>query len=301
MLRVPDAFARDTIAREGDAGRAWIEALPATFAALCDEWKLTVDGPPLHGYVGLVLPVRRGSGGPDAEACVLKLTWQDADTAGEARALAAWNGRGAVQLLAADADRGALLLERLDPTRTLDHIPIGDAVVLAGELLHQLTVPAPDGIHDLPTLAGRKAAALPGLWEATGRRVPRRAVDYAVGIMRELGMTDLRLLTNYDLHYQNVLAGTRAPWLVIDPKVTAGDPAFSPAQLLWCRLEDMEAAGGLLRHLDALIEAAHLDPQRTRAWSVARCVDYWLWALSVGLTEDPRRCERIVATLLPDV
>ncbi|MCB0162204.1 MAG: hypothetical protein KDD83_28900, partial [Caldilineaceae bacterium] len=95
MLRVPSAFARDTIAREGDAGRAWVEALPATFAALCDQWNLTVDGPPLHGYVGLVLPVRRGT-----EACVLKLTWQDADTAGEARALTAWDGHGAVQLLA---------------------------------------------------------------------------------------------------------------------------------------------------------------------------------------------------------
>ena len=34
--------------------------------------------------------------------------------------------------------------------------------------------------------------------------------------------------------------------------------------------------------------------------SIARCVDYWLWALSVGLTEDPRRCARIVATLLPE-
>jgi len=29
-----------------------------------------------------------------------------------------------------------------------------------------------------------------------------------------------------------------------------------------------------------------------------RCVDYWLWGLSVGLTEDPVRCQRIINWLV---
>ena len=32
-----------------------------------------------------------------------------------------------------------------------------------------------------------------------------------------------------------------------------------------------------------------------------RCVDYWLWGLSVGLTEDPVRCARIVERLTSTV
>lgn len=35
-----------------------------------------------------------------------------------------------------------------------------------------------------------------------------------------------------------------------------------------------------------------------RAWTLVRCVDYWLWALSAGLTEDPARCEIIVRQLI---
>jgi streptomycin 6-kinase len=87
-----------------------------------------------------------------------------------------------------------------------------------------------------------------------------------------------------------VLAGRREPWLVVDPKVVAGDVEFGVAQLLWRRLEDIEARGGLDRHFRILAEAAELDPDLARAWTVVRCVDYWLWGISVGLTDDPARC-----------
>ena len=41
-------------------------------------------------------------------------------------------------------------------------------------------------------------------------------------------------------------------------------------------------------------DTAGLDLPLARDWALVRVVDYWLWALSIGLTEDPRRC----ATLL---
>jgi hypothetical protein len=67
---------------------------------------------------------------------------------------------------------------------------------------------------------------------------------------------------------------------------------------LWTRLEDIEANGGLERCFRQIIEAAGCDPARARAWTLVSCVDYWLWALSVGLTEDPARCESIVRWLI---
>jgi hypothetical protein len=42
-----------------------------------------------------------------------------------------------------------------------------------------------------------------------------------------------------------------------------------------------------------LIEAAELDLERARLWTLVRCVDYWLWGRSIGLTEDPARCQAI--------
>ena len=103
-----------------------------------------------------------------------------------------------------------------------------------------------------------------------------------------------KLLVNYDLLYGDVLASTREPWLAVDPKVVVGDPEYGIAQLLWLRLEDMEAQGGLDHYFHLLTEAANLDPALTRAWTLVRCVDYWLLGLSVGLTYDPPRCERII-------
>ena len=55
------------------------------------------------------IPVRRVE-----EPCVLKVSWTDEAASSEAMALAAWNGQGAVRLLASQPALGALLLERLD-------------------------------------------------------------------------------------------------------------------------------------------------------------------------------------------
>ncbi len=128
--------------------------------------------------------------------------------------------------------------------------------------------------------------------------MPQRWVEHACELAVQLGASTGNLLVNYDLHYANVLMGKREPWLVVDPKVVIGDPEFGIAQLLWCRLEDIEVQGGLDRHFRILVEAAIVDPVRARSWTLVRCVDYWLWAVSVGLTHDPARCEAIVNWLL---
>ncbi|MBA2278442.1 MAG: hypothetical protein H0W06_11840, partial [Chloroflexia bacterium] len=82
--------------------------------------------------------------------------------------------------------------------------------------------------------------------------------------------------------------------LVIDPKVVAGDPEFGIAQILWTRLDEMDGPADLDRQLRTLIERAELDAERARGWTLVRVVDYWLWALSIGLTEDPRKCATLI-------
>lgn len=292
MFTVPEAFARDTIIREGEAGRQWIGELPHLVAQLCHQWDLVIDGAPMHGYLGVVIPVQHGT-----ELCVLKVSWIDESNAEEALALAAWNGQGAVQLLAAEPTVGALLLERLDHRRPLNDVAIDEALVVAGRLLRRLAIPAAVNLRPLQTMAAEIAQSLPTRWERYGRPLLRHVVDQACDLALHHGATATKLLVNYDLHYENVLAGQREPWLAVDPKVVIGDPEFGIAQLLWTRLEEIEATGGLARHFAHLIEAAELDEALARAWTLVRCVDYWLWGLSVGLTEDPKRCAVITRWL----
>jgi streptomycin 6-kinase len=80
--------------------------------------------------------------------------------------------------------------------------------------------------------------------------------------------------------------------LAVDPVLYRGDIAFDLGRVLWTRLDEMAA---IVPHFDTAVSAAGLDRDRARDWVVWRTVDYWLWGLSVGLTEDPVRCARLVA------
>ena len=298
MIVVPEAFAARTIRRSGEAGRRWVEGLPRQLDCLCTEWELETLGPPRFGEWGLVYDVS-GAGTP----AVLKLSWPDDGGAFEraVAALSLWDGRGAALPLRADAARRALLLERLGPA-SLQGVGIGEALEVAGYLLRRSAVPAPAGFPRLSGVAEDIAATLPERWERQGRPLPGEVLARAVRLARELAPSAASLVVNWDLHYDNVLRGRREPWLAIDPQLLAGDPEYGVAQLLWWRLEAIEAQetreqGGVPWALGRLVASAELDAGRARAWTYVRTVDYWLMALEGGLTLDPPRCERVVAAL----
>ena len=297
LIRVPEGFAADIVTREGEAARTWLARLPGLVGELCERWGLRVAGDPMHGFMALVVPVLRG----DAR-CALKVSWIDDETVNEAAALALWNGGGAVRLLDADDTAGALLLEWLDPRRRLAEADLSVAVPVAGRLLRRLAVPVPAGWPGRPVPGLRQwaldlAAELPGLWRATGRPFPGRRLDEAVEVAAALAPRAGGLLANRDMHYQNVLAGEREPWLVIDPKVMRGDAEFGLAPLLWRRLDEAGGPAGLRRRFDALVDEAGLDAELARGWTLLRAVDYQLWGLSLGLTEDPALCATVLGWL----
>jgi len=288
-IEIPESFVASTVGREGAAGLHWIRSLPEIVRHLCEKWQLVIDGDATHGYVGLVVPVRQE--GIDR---ILKVSWMDDSSAQESTALRLWNGRGAVRLIEEDAELGALLLERLDPNRTLEEVPVREAVVTAGSLLRRLAIPATVEVRTVAAEAANLHRSLPGLWERTGRPFPKGLLDRTLELIEGLVHQDASLVVNIDLHYGNVLAGEREPWLVIDPKILAGELEFGVAQLLWNRIEDLETASDLDARLSLLCDVAELELERARSWSIVRIVDSWLWALSVGLTEDPKRCRLLV-------
>jgi streptomycin 6-kinase len=294
LISVPERFAADTLTREGEAARPWLARLPGLVRELCVRWGLRVTGDPLHGYLALVVPVLRG----DARYA-LKVSWLDHETVNEAAALALWNGDGAVRLLDADGAAGALLLEWLDPRRRLAEADLSVAVPTAGRLLRRLAVPVPAEWPAPPVPGLRQwtldlAAELPGRWRATGRPFPWRHLNAAVEVATALAPRAGGLLANRDMHYQNVLAGEREPWLVIDPKVMRGDAEFGLSPLLWRRLSEAGGPAGLRRRFDALVDEAGLDAELARGWTLLRAVDYQLWGLNLGLTEDPALCATVI-------
>ncbi|MFE2128729.1 aminoglycoside phosphotransferase family protein [Streptomyces amritsarensis] len=275
---IPDGLVEAQVGYHGDAGREFIAALPARAAEFLERWRLRRTGPVMHGVTALVLPVERA----DGSGAVLKLVSLDEECAGEPVALRAWDGDGCVRLLDHDADTGTLLLERLDAGRDLADLARRDArqaVRVIGELLARLTaVPAPPGLRGLGDMAAgmleEVPRALEQLVDANDRRLLR---DCAAAVAEVAGEPGDRLL-HWDLHYENVLAGGREPWLAIDPKPLAGDPGFDllPAIVNNFRAEDVRW------RFDLLTETVGLDRERARAWTLGRVLQNCLWDVEDG-------------------
>ena len=289
MIGIPDDFAGRLIAREGDAGRAWLASLPALAGEVCAGWSLAIDGAPRAETSAVVIPVRRAEG-----RAALKLAFPGGRDVAEVRALRAWNGRGVVKLLDADPGRGALLLEWLDADRPLSMVPLMEAAAVSGQLIRRLAIPAPPGVPLLPDRAAEIAATMPGRWEAAGRPFPHALLMSAIGLANEIGPRPVTTLANWDLHHGNVLAGSREPWLVIDPMIVAGDPEMAVFPMVVRRIDEMTGPAALREFVARVVAAGGLDPGLTMAWLRVRAVDYWLWGLGIGLTEDPARCARLV-------
>lgn len=272
MLDIPPAFASAFAGREGDAGRDWLDSLPERGAAAMRTWSLTPDGPSWHGFCSVVQPVRRA----DGSAAVLKVGWPHPEAEHEALALRLWDGDGAVRLLAADG--WSLLLERLDASADLGSVPLADALDVVAGLIRRLDRPSPPQVRRLRDLAERWTADLPDgnaeVLAETGAAVDGELIDRTVAYCRELGPSSAARLVNEDLHYANVLAGAREPWLVIDPKPLSGDPEFGLIPLLWNRPAD----GDLADRLDAVVEATGMDRSKARKWTFVRAVESWLWS-----------------------
>lgn len=306
MIPVPAAFRKSALETFGAGATEFCENLPAIVDEYLDRWSLTLELPagaePWYGMCGIVVPVRT----PAGQAAVLKISWADEETEYEHTALAAWSGNGAVRLLAADGPNRVLLLERLDPHRTLGNVPIDDAVVALGELLRRLAVPTPPGVESVAERAARWVDELPRRWRAARPQADDRLLDRAVGIARDLGPRSGTLLVHTDLHYENVLATLpdaspqRGHWLAIDPKPMAGDAEFGALPAMWNRLDDLDStdpAAALRRRLLLLADAAGIDAKLAAAWSVARAVETVVWNAEIGLVQHQQRPVWIAETL----
>ncbi|MFI6491396.1 aminoglycoside phosphotransferase family protein [Streptomyces sp. NPDC050564] len=276
MIDVPDELAASQLKYNGEAGRAFIAALPRRAADFLDRWELRPDGPSLHGVTALVLPVRR----PDGTPAVLKLQLLDEESEGEPVALRAWDGDGAVRLLEHDAATGTMLLERLDAGRMLSHEPGSrEAVLVVARLLAHLTsLPAPPGMRRLGDIARAMPEQLPQALERIADPDARRLLADCAAAVREVVAEPGDRLLHWDLHYENVLASERAPWLAIDPKPLAGDPGFDLCPALANRFD----ADEIRRRFDAMTDVMGLDRQRARAWTLARVLQNALWDIEDG-------------------
>lgn len=267
--RLPDGVLG--MARRGPDWADWVYRLPKLLSDLLEEWQLRMDGWMMHGFVALVVPVRTAGDSP----AVLKVSFPEEATEHEHLALQHWAGRGAVRLLRADPKRSAMLLERLHQER-LDLVGDLEACEVVAGLYGLVHVAALPQLRPLTTYVARsvdRLAALP-----RNAPLPRRLVEQAITLAGDFAKDQATTGTmiHGDLHYLNVMAADRAPWLVIDPKPLDGDPHYEPAPMLWTRFAELhgDVRDGVRRRFHTLVDHAGLDESRARDWVVVRMMTH---------------------------
>ena len=264
------------MAARGPQWERWVDELPTRVGRLIDTWRLRPDGEPAYGNCSLVLPVRTSEGA----LAVLKVGFPDVESEHEHLVLQRWGGHGAVRLLSADPHHRGLLLERLHST-DLTGVSEDHACAIVADLYGRIHIPAMPQLRSLSADIDRWTSELAGL--ARNAPIPRRLVEQAIALGTDLAadraVADRVIHT--DLHYGNVLAGDREPWLVIDPKPVNGDPHYEIAPMLWNRWDEIagDARGGVRRRFWMLVDAAGFDEDRARGWVIVRMVHNAMWAL----------------------
>lgn len=289
-LEPPERLSRTVADREGEAGRAWLAELPGRLAAHLERWALTperVVAP--GGRISMIVLVRTADGTP----AVLKVGLVTRETADEHEALAHWDGRGAVRLLAADPAEGALLLERLQADVSLRSLAEPKAMLEATAVLRRLWVPPAPG-HPFTSVADRTGHLAETLrerreqpWAADARPLVDEALAHHADLVAD---TTESVLLHGDYHHGNVLAGERMPWLAIDPTPLTGERAYDLAWLARDRLPTLAAQPGsraaARRRVSGLAASLDVDPDRLRAWSFFRAVEAGVRDISVGQRDD---------------
>ncbi|MFD0317595.1 aminoglycoside phosphotransferase family protein [Streptomyces flavalbus] len=269
-------------------GDDWLEKLPEAVHQAAALRGLTVERVQVPGgRSSLVALVRRADGTP----AVLKLAPPRARPASERAALAHWGGRGAVLLLEAVSEDGALLLERLHPDVSVRSLPEAKALLEAAGTLRRLWVEPPRG-PEFETVAGRtgrQAAAMRA--DADAYPELRPLVDAALAARDELLVAppEHRLLHG-TFRQSKVLGAERMPWLAVGPDPVVGECAFDLARLVRDRVEDLIAspsgASTTRRRVKRLAESLEVDQERLRGWTLFRAVESGVRARRVGRPQD---------------
>ncbi|MEV0134816.1 aminoglycoside phosphotransferase family protein [Dactylosporangium sp. NPDC050688] len=292
MVRILTTLRRNVAGTWGAAGERWLADLPGLLAGLAADWDLTL-GEPYDLTYHYVAAVRRADGTP----AVLKAGFE---LSAEAAALAAFDGHGAARLLRADPARGALLLEQVSPgDRLRDLVLTGDAAgdaaataVLAG-LMRRLHVPPVPG---LPTVLSQVGAL-----DRHRGAVPADLVAAAAAVMRHLCASAHReAVLHGDLHHDNVLRGTREPWLAIDPHGLVGDPGYEASSILFNPdpgNRDPALTALVPARLRQLSAALGEPVDRLAAWGFVKAVLSSVWTADAG--GDPDRALDVAHLLRP--
>jgi streptomycin 6-kinase len=240
----------------------------------------------------------------DGTLAVLKLLIDrpSNDAVNEITVLRLTGGRGCVQMLRSDADRGAILLERLGrPLKELG-LPIEERHEIMCAAVQDVWRPAPDCALPSGADKGRWLVDfISTTWEELGHPCSEQAVEYALDCARRriVAHDDERaVLVHGDVHQWNTLKAN-GNFKLVDPDGLLAEAEYDMGVLM--REDPTELFEGDPRDRARWLAArTNLDSEAIWEWGVVERVSTGLLFTKVGLQavgRDMLRVADLVAVL----
>ncbi|HUF32814.1 MAG TPA: aminoglycoside phosphotransferase family protein [Acidimicrobiales bacterium] len=282
MIQVPEVVRSK--ARVAGAER-WLADLPDLVASLEVDWSISIGGVYDGGTEALVVAAALDDGTP----AVLKLLVPRSDDAAahEITVLRLADGEGCARLLQADADRGALLLERLGRSLSKLDLPLLRRMEVLTTAAARMWRPAAG--HGLPTGAekGRWLADfIPEAWERLDRPCAERSVDHALACAeRRIAAHDdeRAVLVHGDVHQWNALEASDG-FKLVDPDGLLAEAEYDLGILM--REDPVELMDGDPRERSRWLAATTgLDETAIWEWGVVERVSTGLVCAEIDLPD----------------
>ena len=270
----------------GKAGALWLDNLPFLLQETSASWSLNLLPPFSDLSYNYVAPAIHS----DGSEVVLKAGVPNREIETEIEALQVYDGQGIVRLLEADAEKGLLLLERLNPGKALFYLDDDQmATRIACQImsqLHQSALPL-SGFPSVADWFQRGFNRLRLQFNGGTGPFPKTIIETAEGLSKELlaSMAEPVLLHG-DLHHWNILSAERQDWLAIDPKGVIGEPVYETGA--WLRnpfpniFKETRPETLISRRVDQFADELGFDRKRILGWGFAQAVLSAWWSYEDG-------------------
>ena len=229
-MEIPAYFLRKASRQFGDAGRHWVNYLPALLAFYQDKWQLTDCVPAEKLSINLVCYAQSAIYGD----VVLKIEGPHAERYTEMKALMLFNGRHACKCIEFGQDAAALLLERIIPGNNLGTLTDKKLQLEIGaKLITELPIPI-QGNYGFPLYQD-------WITEAFTSTLTRFEPDFRMQKMMSVAdqlfhqicpAGSPQALLHGDLHHENMLQHRNGEWKAIDPQGVIGTPFLESARFI---------------------------------------------------------------------
>ncbi|WP_308638410.1 aminoglycoside phosphotransferase family protein [Paenibacillus silvisoli] len=257
-MYLTNAFCSEVKHKYGEAGEAWLAALPDTIDSCSERWALN-NLKLTDNYSNAILFGTSDTYGD----VVLKICMKSTP---EIKAVRLLSSSALCKCCAADETMWAMLLERVRPGNDLTSVASeGDRVRIAAQLMLRLSGASVEA-DGFPTYFQWVETAIQGLCRAGN---VHESMFHFVGLAEKF-VQDIEMLgrspklLHGDLHHENILQSKDGQWIAIDPQGVAGAPFLECVRFIVNEVgqaQEHEKAGRIASLAHAFSDVFHESPR----------------------------------------